>query len=73
NGMVTAVKLGDRKHPLVSVWPYDIKEQLKLALEQERLRVMDFLSTVRTQWIDAEELTEDPATYLQNINEPKRM
>lgn len=70
---VFAIKCGERKHPLVSIWTHNLKEPLKIALEQKRLSVMEFLSTTNTKWIEAEQLTEDPAKYFQNINEPKRM
>lgn len=70
NEDIKAVKHGDIFHPLVSVWNSNVKEKLYENLMAEKLSVMKFMSTVSTEWIPANHISNEPATVFQNINEP---
>ncbi|WP_419962004.1 hypothetical protein [Psychrobacillus sp. BM2] len=70
NGNIKAVKQGEVFHPLVSIWSSSIKDRLCQSLMAEQLSVMKFISTVRTEWIPANQISDKPATVFQNINKP---
>lgn len=65
---ITAVRTADHHHPLVSSWRRTVFNQLEQALDEKQLRVVPFLNTVRTHWVNAELLTSDFSKVLKNIN-----
>lgn len=67
---VTAVLSDGRHHPLVSVWDSGVKENLKEALENEKLRVMPLLVSSGVRWIDGGLLTDDEKRVFTNVNTP---
>lgn len=69
-GQITAVKHDDIFHPLVSVWTSSLKEKLYESLIAEKLGVMQFMSTVTTEWIQASQVSKEPKYVFQNINKP---
>jgi len=69
-GQITAVKHDDIFHPLVSVWTSSLKEKLYESLIAEKLGVMQFMSTVTTEWILASQISNEPKDVFQNINKP---
>ncbi|QUG41514.1 molybdenum cofactor guanylyltransferase [Psychrobacillus sp. INOP01] len=70
NEDIKAVKQEEIFHPLVSIWNSSLKEKLYQSLIAEKLGVMQFLSTVGTEWIQANQISEEPAIVFQNINKP---
>jgi len=69
-GQITAIKQDGIFHPLVSVWTSSLKEKLYESLIAEKLGVMQFMSTVTTEWIQASQVSNEPKNVFQNINKP---
>lgn len=69
-GAIKAVKQGEIFHPLVSIWSGSLKEALYQSLMVKQFSVMQFMSTVNTEWIPANQISDKPATLFQNINKP---
>lgn len=67
---IKAVKQGEVFHPLVSIWSSSLKEKLFQSLVEEKLSVMQFMSSVSTEWINANQISNDSINVFQNINKP---
>lgn len=65
---VVAVRTADNHHPLVSIWKRTIMKDLERTLNQKQLRVVPFLDSVQTKWINGEMLVTDYNRVLKNIN-----
>ncbi len=68
---VTAVTTDGRHHPLVSIWDGNVKSNLREALDNEQLRVMEVLSRSGVTWIDGSLLAEDEKRVFTNVNTPE--
>lgn len=69
-GDIKAVKQGEIFHPLVSIWSGSLKEKIYQSLMSKNFSVMQFMSTVSTKWILADQISDNPASVFQNINKP---
>ena len=67
---IKAVKQGEIFHPLVSIWSSSLKEKLYQSLMAKQLSVMQFISNVSTEWILADQISDQPEMVFQNINKP---
>lgn len=67
---VTAVRTEDALHPLVSVWDRQLKATLRTALENNRLRVMEVMSSAGITWLDGSAWANNDKRVFQNVNEP---
>lgn len=65
---IVAVKTTSHHHPLVSIWRRNVFAKLEIALNNEQFRVVPFLDSVQTKWVDAEKLTKHAEQVLKNIN-----
>ena len=69
-GDIKAVKQGEIFQPLVSIWSGSLKEKIYQSLMNKNFSVMQFMSTVSTMWILADQISDNPASVFQNINKP---
>jgi len=73
---VCAVRVGERKHPLVSCWSRAMLEPLRRALDSGRYRVLDLLKQADAEWLDGSALVPDAADaerVFRNVNSPDQM
>lgn len=64
---ITAVQTENEKIPLFSIWNGNFAEELGLAIGNGKLSVLDFLSEMQTDWIDAALIHPDNQKF-RNIN-----
>ena len=67
---ITAVVLGERQHPLVSVWDRSVKTLIKNALQTNQLSVLKLLEKTEVTWIAGNLLTENAEFIFTNVNTP---
>lgn len=73
---VCAVRLGERKHPLVSIWSRAMLEPLRKALDGGRYRVLELLEQADAEWLDGSTLVPDAGDaerFFRNVNSPDQM
>ncbi|MFS0576021.1 molybdenum cofactor guanylyltransferase [Sporosarcina sp. 179-K 3D1 HS] len=67
---VTAVRTEDRFHPLISIWERHLKGMLRTALAEQRLRVMEIMSSAGATWVDGNMLAHNEKRVFRNVNDP---
>jgi len=65
---VFSITLEEVYHPLVSIWPYNMKQQIKQVLEKKQYSVMKLLANAKVVWLNGEVLFDNAQFILQNIN-----
>lgn len=65
---IVAVKTMERYHPLVSIWRRNVLAKLEIALNNDQFRVVPFLDSVQSKWVDAEILTNHAEKVMKNMN-----
>lgn len=71
NADITAIRSGESNIPLFSLWNARVLVDLEAELQNDQLRVMQFMAKKKTDWLDSSSVGE--RAVFRNINKPNHL